>query len=125
MSIHKHAQIAVMWKMADALCASLQQMSLSVHDGPIKAMIERDVDHIVYCNQTEAPSLTSVVDNLSARQMGDNIGMRARFKELYPNEQILYRDMIRVLSMRVGSNFDLMEIMPLIDEYIDLICSVY
>lgn len=111
--------------MSDTLCALIGRMTLSHHDGPIKSMISADVDNIIYCFQAEVPSLSNVVDNLSARQMGENIGMRNRFKELYPNEQILYRDMVNILADKVGSSVCLMEVMPLIDEYIDLICSVY
>jgi hypothetical protein len=109
---------------ASDLSDLFNNLSFSNHDKLIKEIVFQDTLLILQCYFKELHGLDEVVDFLKVNRLGNDILLRSRFFEIFQGENILYREIVSIIHQQISTVF-LIELIPLIDEYIDLVFSVY
>lgn len=117
------AAVAVAYSMDDVMA---RMSALSVSGGMIQAqkVVEHDVMVLVECYGRDIPTVMEVPVPFWADMLIDDPALHRHFFNAFPDERFLYSYIHTQLSSKLPAQYH-MEIMPLIDEYIEIVMRAY
>ena len=93
-------------------------MALQQHDQSIQSVVFHDTKMIIEAYLQEKCDLSDFLIDLRANCLEHDIAFSNKFFKVYPNENVLYENMVSIIRQDM---IHLVDMMPLIDEYIDYV----
>jgi hypothetical protein len=106
--------------MADHLARMLDNLSLQHFDERIRNIVYNDTMMIVDAYNRETCDLSDSIPRFWVNSLGSDLALQNRFYDIYTDESVLYEDIVSILRHNFGTSF-LVEMMPLIDDYIEFV----